>query len=371
MNMQKRDNLLLEQYIKELIKEYDGGGDMSSGMMDMWGFRNYGPSLSTIFIDPFTDVFKTVKAGVEDMSVRVKTLLITIANSMLSTFLPVLQTRYKNIFQRQEDQLDKIQAKYKDVFAATDAAFSDDVMFLTFMYDPAAWITAKTLKYSPKLAGDIIDTFIGKDSLTKDYLKDIKNELTQIEQDIRQIPQYRELRNVAAPKPYLTLKRKNALKAANIPLESVQLGEAEETVQPTDDQKKLTPQQRLTNLLNRKELRDAINNSQLAKQMRGDSSSLVNGMRTEAEKELNTVLQANDLRTLGALVGKNYETELAKIPQEERVEAEKQLLSVMKSSMLKFYKTMIGDELNVLKEKGLPQNNAYFKTFQSLLSKIN
>lgn len=177
---------LIREYVSEIIKEDDGGGYTGGGGEGAYGYDldspygvNWGgPSLLKIFVEPFTDVLKTAKAGVEQISATTRAGLKIALEAAVSTVVPVFIADFKKIFDKEKDELRKIKEKYRDVFERTDKALAnDEVLIWSFLMNPTAVITAKTLKAAPEAALEIFKVLAGRSPELLKYLENVSVEL--------------------------------------------------------------------------------------------------------------------------------------------------------------------------------------------------
>lgn len=143
--MQER---LLREYIRETL--------MCEGLESLSG-------LEAIFVTPFTDVLKTGKAVVSDISSKSQYLIGGAMASIISAFVPGMEVDWKELKQKERERSEKIAAKYEDVFDRTNQAlFTGDAALMSFLYAPHAFITTRALNKAPNVALDMLDTLGGE-----------------------------------------------------------------------------------------------------------------------------------------------------------------------------------------------------------------
>jgi len=154
---------LLKEYVC-LIVEEDGGGDYGGygGMGGIpagtWGYMDYGGPLSDIFVKPFVNVFNIAKAGVKEISIRLKTALRVALEVALTTIIPWMDTDYKRIFNNQREALKKFKQEHAELFKQNLLGFSNDAKLVAFMLNPGIYITAGLVRKSPDVAARMVDT---------------------------------------------------------------------------------------------------------------------------------------------------------------------------------------------------------------------
>jgi len=121
-----------------------------------------GSDLLKTFWQPFADVFKTGAAELKKLSRRVQTVVAVAFQTIKTTLIPAAKSNYKEIFKKQEDDIQKIKNEYKDVYDRTKAALSsNDAKILSFLMFPEFVITKDFVKNSPFIAMDLISIASG------------------------------------------------------------------------------------------------------------------------------------------------------------------------------------------------------------------
>jgi len=138
------EKLLLREYVRESLNEESR------------------ETLNKIFINPFTDVAKTVAHGVEQLAVSTKVAFKVFVKGMTPAILGMVNETYAEIFSDARSRAREIQSKYSDVFKATDKAFENDAQVLAFFVNPQMFAAAKAIDNTllasmHKTAVDIVD----------------------------------------------------------------------------------------------------------------------------------------------------------------------------------------------------------------------
>jgi hypothetical protein len=188
---------LLKEYIETVLKEDDGGvasayadagigaGDISAASGAGSGSGSAG-GLSKIFLQPFTDVFKTAVGKTKELTTRAKNLVKIGFGTIISTLIPSIKADYSKLFAEQDSQIKKIRSEYKDVYDRTDKALaSNDAAFLAFMASPSIALSAWTASKSPGFVVDVLSTVTGgaSDSLWEKFKN--SNVLDDIDDKLR------------------------------------------------------------------------------------------------------------------------------------------------------------------------------------------
>jgi hypothetical protein len=176
--MNARTERLLREYIRRAAdlnrlneSEYGAYYDEAAGTSGIGGIQPGG--LMDTFVGPFTDAFKTSVAAVKGITTDAVTLLHVAFRAVISTIIPVLGSRYDDIFDARDAKMKKIKDEYADVFRRTDAALgSGDAKLFAFMFNPglilgsaaALKAPAATKELLSVATGGVSDTAISKSS---------------------------------------------------------------------------------------------------------------------------------------------------------------------------------------------------------------
>lgn len=326
------EKVLLQEFVREVLREDDGGvyGDlaMADAMQNPWGVSfGSGKDLYNIFVKPFADVVQTAAGKTKELSQRGQTLLRVTFETLATTLIPFLTDSYNEIFANEKEKLDKIRSEYAEVYQSNWDAFKDeDFQLLAFMYNPGRYITSKVLKKSPAVAAELLSIVSGGTLDT--YLDPIKKSLGGGEEG-----------------PHRAKKEKNIAGVGGgygggydvgwgdggggHHMEGVVREAGEQQPQPA------TPEQKLTN----PKLVQAVNNSQMARKMRQQAQQIVRAPLAQVYKQAQAVLGANSVQDLQQKLGKRLKgaEKLEQIEPQARQAAEQQLMAGVKRSMKDFY----------------------------------
>jgi hypothetical protein len=119
-------------------------------------------SLFATFVQPFTDVAKTIVGQTKEVAIRLRTLINVTIEAIISSVNPFVSADYDKIFQAEAADLDKIKSQYKEVYDRTDKALNnDDFAWATLISAPKAVLTGKFLETAPRVVGGLAKLFIG------------------------------------------------------------------------------------------------------------------------------------------------------------------------------------------------------------------
>ena len=173
----KTEKRLLREYVRTVLAEEGGGdgyGDIIGASMAMSPFGVHFASQSDLyklFIKPFVDVVDVAAGKTKEISQRAQTVVAVGFKAIATTLLPWLSQDYKEIFDKQEQVLNKIKSEYAEVYDATWDAFRyNDIAFTAFLAYPAAILTGAAARAVPQatmkllsiIGGGSLDPFLGK-----------------------------------------------------------------------------------------------------------------------------------------------------------------------------------------------------------------
>ena len=180
----------LRVYIKAVLKEEDGGGDgggFDGGYGGDWGGYGggghgyaYGRGISDDFFtdiwNAFVDPLKATAAFTERFSSKIQNIAGKMAESIMAIALPGYSADYEKYDQEEQERLDAIHEKYKEVFARTEAnLFTGDAALMAFLYAPHQYLTTRLLKHSPDAALDIINVLGGNNPAVTGFVDRAKD----------------------------------------------------------------------------------------------------------------------------------------------------------------------------------------------------
>lgn len=384
--MKAKDDRLLREFVREVLKEDDTGGagfggigsfDGGSGM----GYMNYGKDLKSIFIQPFVDAGGVIKASTSKALLRMKTLAKVSIEAILTTMIPFLKSNYEGIFKQEQEQLKKLKEKYKKAFEGVEKAFYNDVMVISFMISPEAFITAKLAQQAPRQVLGMLEVLTAGNEGLVAYFDDIKKRLDAIDKDIKDDPANYKIGpdGKMVPKnqrgPYLTQKKRDLLKKAGLTSGFARDGQglAEAPVAPP---LQMTAQERMgeevARALKNPDVQKEIARSPYAAQMRGDAKALAADIERRVFGEASRVLSAQSLEDLQKILGRPVEVSNLQTLDPQDQEAEKAaVLSQVKLAAKDFYLQALRADVEGLQKDGVDPNNLYIQTLQNIISKLS
>ena len=176
----------MREYIRQILREDDAGGntamgpggDWVPGMIGPYGMTfGSGKDLLNTFVTPFTDAFKTSLSKTKELSRKTGTLIWNSLQTILSSFIPIYGYRYQKIFENEKADIEKIRSQNREVISRIDDSFKGDAAVLFFMSNPGLSIAGLAAKKSPSVAKEIASIMTGgtSDELLAKYF-DVKSE---------------------------------------------------------------------------------------------------------------------------------------------------------------------------------------------------
>ena len=354
------DDKLLREFIRAVLTEDDGGGGGDMGSMGYgyfsagdltgpWGVSfGSGQDMANIFIKPFTDVFKTAAGKAKELSQKGQTLAIVAFETVATTLIPVLESTYNEIFQKDKERIDKIREQYAEVYQSNWDAFKDnDAQFLAFCYNPAAFINTKILKKSPSaalamvsiLTGGTIDTWLDRIKERFGLDKEPKDSLANKE-------------DWSAWEPTM------GGMGGGMGMESV--------IREAGDKPSLEQ------VFNNPKLQAKLTNSPMVKRLEADGKQVVRTALENIYKQARGVLNARSLQQLQHAVGKKLPglEKLGQMQPQERQVAEQQLMIGVKKSMRQFYVKSLEQQVQAFTKAGVPQNHQLIHDYGKVIGKV-
>lgn len=354
----------MREYIRVVLKEDDGYGDIMSAAVGMNPFGvSFGSDddLSKIFIKPFTDVVDTALGKTKEITTKALGLAHVALVGAITTVIPTLKSNYAKIFEKQHAEIDKIRKEFGPVYQSNwDALRDNDVLGVAFCYSPVAVLTAKLVSKSPAAAGSLISSLSG-------------GRLDRWVDRVRMKFKY------DAPQTGLGADFKSPHSfgdesgGGGIGMESLRsrraLREKGGEEKGNDEKKK----QKLIDLFTSDKLKQELEQSPVVKEMEQRARALVNDTLNAVYKQAQGVLKSNSFQDIQQKSGVRFEkveAALAKIPQQERQKAEQAILAATKQSIKEFYQKNIEGLVKQAIDAGVPENSPYVEAHRGVLAKI-
>jgi len=348
-----KNKQLLREYVKTCLKEdtYGGYADAGISASDISSASStYGMSfgsksdLAKTFIEPFTDVFKTAVGKTKELSRKVRTVVPVAIGTILSTLIPWVGVTYKEVFDEEKKDLEKIKSEYKEVYERTNKALSSsDAAFLAFMSSPSLAISAWAGSKAPDFISDVLSVATG--GLSNDLFDKVK----KINFDEVGIETQRRVTG-GGDKPR---RRSESL--------------VREAEQPSEEdiKKKIFSDEKF--------IKKAIDSSPRMQEMQRTATELYRSSLNEIYDQVDTLF--NRVKTLDDLKKVTKKplpqmAEIEKLQGEERQKAEETLLQGTRKAIKEFYIKNLTTQVETVLKAGIPENSQYVKDYRSTIQKI-
>ena len=314
---------LLREYVKEIIIEYDEGGFGSQ------------KDLYNVFVKPFTDVVQTAAAETKKISQRSQTLLKVSFEAIVTSLIPAFGSDYDDIFDEQNQQLDKIKSQYKDVYDATYTSFKDrDVVISAFLYAPALFLTTKAAIQAPQVTAKLMNI------LTGGRLDSFVSKITK------------------------------ALKFGDTkkPLDRDNSGFSESLIREASNK-----EAKVRKALQSKKVLSVVQNSQKTKQIQSATQKIVNNSLKKVYEKASSLTNIKSIEQIEKLTNKKIKgiEELKKLKPNERAEAASQLMKGVKTATKQYYVKSLTATVKEVMSVGLTREHPFVQAYLKTISQIN
>jgi hypothetical protein len=338
---------LLREYVKLILTE---DGDVGNDMGSLGDFAAndspFGMSLTSqdalkkTFLDPFLDVGKTISGKSQETSVKAQTLLKSAFETIGSTLIPSLSSDYKDIFDAEQRQIEKLKQQYKPVYDATwNSLMDSDVQFLAMLYSPKMFFAADFLQKAPAsvmkaasiLSGGRLDGVLSK----------IKNVF------------------------HITDKKSNGNDSSYNNYESsLRTGD----LLHEDDAK---PKKDVVSVLSSEKLVNAFLDSPETQRAQQSAQKIVQGALTQAYNTAKGIADAKSVDDLSRITGRKIDlSKLKSLPQEDMQQAEQQLLKAVKASSKQFIVKNLLGQVQSARKAGVPENSQYILDYNKVIQRV-
>jgi hypothetical protein len=377
---------LLKEYIETVLKEDDGGvasayADAGIGAGDISAASGVGSGsgsaggLSKIFLQPFTDVFKTAVGKTKELTTRAKNLVKIGFGTIISTLIPSIKADYSKLFAEQDSQIKKIRSEYKDVYDRTDKALaSNDAAFLAFMASPSIALSAWTASKSPGFVVDVLSTVTGgaSDSLWEKF----KNSNVLDDKLRGKTDGDRGRRRGRGRDKDRDRERERRSSNQN---ESNLYEEEEKSADPGSKKARAV-------LEDPRFLKAALDNPEVEK-MKSEAVATYREFLEKTYKAAKTAIEkTNSFEELEKLTGKGIQTagtrrggrilaertllELQLLSEEESKVSEEALVRGVRDAVKKFYVDELTKVVNGVLKAGIPEESQFVKDYRTTIQKI-
>lgn len=362
---------LLKEYIREILKEDDGGhagftaGDIMSAGMSMSPYgMHYGSSedLYKIFIKPFTDVFHTAAGKTKELSVKAQTLAKVTFETIASSFIPRFENKYKKIFEHEQKQIEQIKQQYHDIYAANWDAFRDnDALCAAFMYSPAALLTAAFARKSPQAAGHLISVLSG--GTLDPWLERLSDKMGGFEWWGKNEP----------PKTGLQVPNK-AFKHGDNWHSTGPISYGESRIYEKAGKKKNAKSKvDLPALLSSEKVKQKLQQSNVVQELEKQGKAIVRNTLSQVLKQAQGALTAKTLHDVQTKTGIQLPgiDNLNQLPPEEKQLTERAILQAARKGIKQLFVTNLEGQVKAAIAAGIDENSEYVQDYRSIISKIN
>jgi hypothetical protein len=326
-----------------------------------------GDMLYKAFVKPFVDVVDVAVGKTKEMSQRVQTLAKVGFEAVATSLLPFLTSDYKEIFDKEKEELDKIRNEYSEVYAATWDAFKQtDVALTAFFCYPGAVLTGVMAKKAPDVALRMLGILSGGtlDSWIEKVRKAIGGGFG----------------TGKSSKDHFESPAGGYGGGGTMGMDYMYgfdygggggYGGTHESVIREDDQKKNKKQKVVDLITSEKVVKKALSSPEAQRMQKKARAAVHNTLKTVLE-HAQAVCTAKSVEELQKKIGKPLKglDKLQQAKPEERQAAEQQMLATVKKSMKEFYvKSLEGNVKQVL-EAGIPKNSGYVRDYESVIQKI-
>lgn len=166
-----KNEKLLREYVRSILAEdiSPGGADAFYGYdpqpRDAWGAVSFGSSddfLGAFGVKGIVNLGKATLGATEEITRRGLTMLPVAFGVIASIILPWVNVSYSEIFEKENQDIQKIRAKYKAVNEEIDKVFGDvDVKALAFMASPGALLGVQSAIIAPEVATKLFSAVTG------------------------------------------------------------------------------------------------------------------------------------------------------------------------------------------------------------------
>lgn len=348
----KDEDILLREYIRDVIAEdVEVTGYLTSD--ELFG-------IGKALMNPISTFIGKAK----ELAVKTRTLLTVGVKSLVSTFVPMYSAKYKEIFDREAEDIKRIRSEYADVYRQTDEALrSKDALLLAFMVSPLAYLGTKAATMPPDSLKGLLSATTG--GFSDDVFDFAKNKLEKKLLGPKSEPGRQEKTSSARALEWS--------RPRNVELEVIKV---KDRALREDRDSGFDP---MTILANKKFLEKVLS-SPKTKEMQADALKVhretiasLYGQVEEILKRTNTVDDIKKSMKLPPdkkVAAEKLLLDLKKLPPDEKVAAEKLLLDSIKQSIKRFYEESIKAHVRDLIEAGMSEKSQVAKDYVELIKKI-
>lgn len=338
-----KEHRLLKEYVKSILSEDEYSSMIGAEGADSIYGVHYGSDsdLFNTFVKPFTDVIGIAKGKTKEMSQRTITLARVAFQTLASTFIPILGTNYKKIFENEKEKLDQIKSEYKEVY---DSAWGElkkgDAAMMAFFCFPGPILAGKIAKGAPKATLNLLSILGGGE--LEPLISKIKSKFSASD---------------SSSEP----KKKSKKKPNDLIFGESLLREVDEN------------EQKLANVVTNSKVINKVLNSTNAKKMQQEARGIVQSTLQNVYDSAKAALSIKSIDEFQKKFGKLDDKNLKQLDQLEATEKQKveaQLLSTMKKSAKDFYVKNLTSQVEEAIKSGIPESSGYVDMYKKTIQKI-
>ncbi|NBW09583.1 MAG: hypothetical protein EBR82_16315 [Caulobacteraceae bacterium] len=340
---------VLRQYVREVLNEE---------------LHTYGGNeeLINTFISPFTDVFKTAMGKAKEISRSAQTIVSVAIRTILTTFIPFLGEDYKEVFDAEKKDMEKIRAEYKDVYDRNDEALKNsDAGMIAFFVAPELVLGYKGFKGGAKVGKELVSTVTG--GRLDGTLDKIASKIGDAEKAI----------DDSGKKDASAEDIKRGLKGDSYYRVGRRLIERDEDEDSGDTKKKSKPDA-YAKAFQSKKFQQLLHDDPEVSALREKVTKIYQGTLEEIYGKAVTVIKkAKTLEDVQKAMGGKKIPEYEKIKKlqgEEREKAEETLLKGVRDALKKFYIENLQKTVDEVKNVGIPDESPFIKDYKDTIAKI-
>jgi hypothetical protein len=351
---------LLRSYIRQILKEDDGGGDAAGYGMDFdtpYGVGFGGPSLFKTFISPFVDVAKTAAASGENIAASSRALLKVALEAVITTAIPFFSSDYAKIFEKERKDLTAVKEKYRDVFERTDKVLAgNDFKCLAFMVDPRSFLTMAVAQKTPQVALDILEALAGENQNIRNFIQKFAIKTTATGSGAKDVSVWQG--------------ESKTLKGRYL-AEATPQAPASPAVAPNLQTTPPDPNAKLAKALTDPRLAAELAKAPKVQQMKADAEKVISSSLKELMAHAQNAMSIRDVNQLKTAVPHINLSGLDKLQPQDKKAAEATLMQQFRSATKNMYVKMLQSQVATAQKSGATANNPMLVAYSNVLKKIS
>jgi len=373
---------ILREYVKQILVEDDYGGmmDAAAGMSPYGVHYASSDALYKTFIKPFVDVVQVTAGKTKEISRSIQTVATVAFETIATTLLPFLTDDYKDIFEKEKADLDKIQSEYGEVYAATwDALKDNDAALTAFFCCPGAVLTSVVARTAPKatmkmlsvISGGSLDGFLAKVKNSFDSSFGTNSKSSSKKSGFSTNANHGSSVDHGG---YYNMGGTGGMGENRLYEDDARRRRRRDNdiSWHHHDDKKKKPKQKLEDVLTNKKVIAKALASPEAQRMQKAAREMVQKTLQTVYARAEAVSSAKSIEDLQKKIGKPLKgmDKLKKVDQKERQAAEAQVLGNLKKSMKEFYAKSLESQVKDAIKAGIPKDSDYVKDYAKVIQKI-